>query len=305
MTDDTSRSASRRNISWSTPQTKLGDARACRRASWPPPRRRPAGRSWANSCSRRSRSVTLPHTDIKTARAGAAPSAPDGRQGRGRARARHPRRRHAPDRGLGQVAAIRGRTLRRGDGRSADDRPAQHAVRPARACRIARSGRSRRRDDAHAALSAAVHRARHVVAVLALAADRAQGLPARGLRRTAAHRRARAVPQQGRVRRLRRGAGEGRRDAGFELHLVVDPALAQASDAGAARARLPDAGRRLDRDRRALALAGAPADAQSAAQPRHQRGGARDRGREQMARAALRRARHASSATTARSRSPT
>ena len=40
------------------------------------------------------------------------------------------------------------------------------------------------------------------------------------------------------------------------------------------------------------------------AQPRHQRGHPRDRGREQMARAALRRARHASSATTARSRSP-
>ena len=33
------------------------------------------------------------------------------------------------------------------------------------------------------------------------------------------------------------GAGEGRRDAGFELRLVVDAALAQASDAGAARAR--------------------------------------------------------------------
>ena len=32
------------------------------------------------------------------------------------------------------------------------------------------------------------------------------------------------------------GAGEGRRDAGFELHLVVDAALAQASDAGIARA---------------------------------------------------------------------
>ena len=101
------------------------------------------------------------------------------------------------------------------------------------------------------------------------------------------------------------GAGEGRRDAGFELRLVVDAALAQASDAGAARARLPDAGRRFDRDRRAVALAGAAAHPQSAAQPRPQRGDARDRGREQVARAALRRARHASSATTARSRSPT
>ena len=61
---------------------------------------------------------------------------------------------------------------------------------------------------------------------------------------------------------------------------------------GAARARLPDAGRRFDRDRGALSGAGAPADAQPGAQPRHQRGHARDRGRKQVARPALRRARH-------------
>ena len=65
---------------------------------------------------------------------------------------------------------------------------------------------------------------------------------------------------------------------------------------------VPHAGRRFDRHRRAVALAGAPADAQSVAQLRPQRGVARDRGREQVARAALRRARHASSATAARSR---
>ena len=40
------------------------------------------------------------------------------------------------------------------------------------------------------------------------------------------------------VRRLYRGAGEGRRDRGFELRVVGDPAFAEASDAGAARARL-------------------------------------------------------------------
>ena len=74
-----------------------------------------------------------------------------------------------------------GRALRHRDGRPADDRPAQHAVRPARACRTARSGRSRRHHDAHAALPAAVHRARDLLAVLARAPDRAEGLSARRL----------------------------------------------------------------------------------------------------------------------------
>ena len=82
------------------------------------------------------------------------------------------------------------------------------------------------------------------------------------------------------------------RDGGFELYLVVDPALAPSPDAGAARARLPDPGRRLDRDRRALPRAGAAAHAQSLAAPRHQPGHPRHRGREQVARAALWRARH-------------
>ena len=138
----------------------------------------------------------------------------------------------------GRSQQSRGRALRRRDGRPADDRPAQHAVRPARACRIARPGRPRRRDDAHAAVSAAVHRARDLLAVLALAADRAEGLSPRRLRRAAAHRRAGAVPHAGGIRRLYRGAGEGRRDGGFELRVVGDPAFAEASDAGAARARL-------------------------------------------------------------------
>ena len=74
-----------------------------------------------------------------------------------------------------------GRALRQRDGRPADDRPAQHAVRPACACRTARSGRSRRHHDAHAALPAAVHRARDLLAVLARAPDRPEGLSARRL----------------------------------------------------------------------------------------------------------------------------
>ncbi len=53
-----------------------------------------------------------------------------------------------------------------------------------------------------------------------------------------------------------------------------------------------DPGGQFDRHRRAVALAGAPARPQSGAQSRHQRRDPRDRGREQMAGAALRRARH-------------
>ena len=63
-------------------------------------------------------------------------------------------------------------------------------------------------------------------------------------------------------------------------------------DARAARARLLHAGRGLDRDRGALPHARAPPLLQSLAQRRHRRGLARDRGREQVAGAALRRARH-------------
>ena len=75
--------------------------------------------------------ATLPHHDIRTAHAElrhlrqtVAKIAP--------ITACHPRRRH-PSTPTGSLAAIRGGATR-GDGRSADDRPAQH-VRPARACR--------------------------------------------------------------------------------------------------------------------------------------------------------------------------
>ena len=50
----TTRSESKKNISWSTPPPSRWRAR-CRRDSSRPPRRRPAARSWANSCNRRSR----------------------------------------------------------------------------------------------------------------------------------------------------------------------------------------------------------------------------------------------------------
>jgi len=79
-------------------------------------------------------------------------------------------------------------------------------------------------------------------------------------------------------------------DHGF--YLVGNPALARQPDARAARAGFLHAGRGLDRDRRALSRARPPSDPQSAAQPEYRRGGARHRGREQMARAARRRARH-------------
>ena len=111
---------------------------------------------------------------------GAAPSAPDRRRGRGRARPRHPRRRHASDRALAQGAADRQGALRQRDARPADDRPARPAVRHARACRAARSRRARRRDVPDAALSAAVPRAVDLLAVLAVAArpgSRATGSP--------------------------------------------------------------------------------------------------------------------------------
>ena len=248
--------------------------------------------------------ATLPHHDIRTAHA----------------ELRHLRQtvaKIAADHGLAILAAgthptadwgrsqqIRGRALRRGDGRSADDRPAQHAVRAARACRAAGPRRPGRRDDPHAALSAAVHRACDLLAVLALAADRAQGLSAGRLRRAAAHRRAGAVSHQGGVRRLCRCAGEGRRDAGFELHVVVDAALAQASDPGVARAGLPDPGGRLDRHRRAVALAGAQARPQSRSStatstPSPARSWSRTNGGRSATACTA-----PSSATTARSRSP-
>ena len=88
---------------------------------------------------------------------------------------------HASDRRLDRGAADQGRALRHGHARSADDRQAQHAVRSARPCRAAGSRRARRRDDAHAALSADLHRARNLLAVLAVATHRPARLPARRL----------------------------------------------------------------------------------------------------------------------------
>ena len=102
-------------------------------------------------------------------------------------------------------------------------------------------------------------------------------------------------------------ASECRRDGEFELRVVGDPPLAEASDAGAACAGQLHADRGFDCDRGALSHARAAPHAQSLAKLGPHRGDAGDRGREQVARAALWRERHASSTfpAMARSRSPT
>ena len=131
-----------------------------------------------------------------------------------------------------------------------------------------------------------------LLAVLARAPDRAEGLPARGLRRVAAHRRAGTVPHAGRIRVLHRGAGEGGRDGGFELRVVGDPAVAASirrlNCARPTRARWSRT--RLRSQRSTARSRGGYA--QSVAELGPDRRDPRDRRREQVARAALRRARH-------------
>ena len=75
--------------------------------------------------------------------------------------------RNASARLLAGVGAEPERPLCAGHGRSANDRPAQYAVRHACPCRVSGSDAPGRRDDANAALSAVVHRACDIVAVLA------------------------------------------------------------------------------------------------------------------------------------------
>ena len=113
-----------------------------------------------------------------------------------------------------------------------------------------------------------------------------------GLRRVAAHWRARAVPHQGGIRFLCGGAGALGRDRGSKLYLVGNAAVPEASDPRITRTRLLHPGRRFRRDRRALPHARALARTHSAAQCGPYRRIARHRGREQVASAALRRARH-------------
>jgi len=73
------------------------------------------------------------------------------------------------------------------------------------------------------ALSAVVHRARDVLAVLAQPFDRIEGLSLAAYDELAAHRRPRAVPHARRIRGLHRGAGQCRRDGRFKLCVVGDP----------------------------------------------------------------------------------
>src|SRR5262245_18941941 len=99
-------------------------------------------------------------------------------------------------------------------------------MRAARAMPAAGTRSASRRYVSNAALSAAVPRALDLLAVLAVAAHGAEGLPARRLRRVAAYRRAGAVPHPGGIRRLCGRPGARPRDRGFELHLVGDPPIA-------------------------------------------------------------------------------
>ena len=80
----------------------------------------------------------------------------------------------------------------------------------------------------------------------------------------------------------------GRRDQGCKLYLVGDPPLGQASDARAAHRRQLHAPRRYAGHRRPLSLPRAPSAAQAEAECRPDRGLARHRGREHLARPALR-----------------
>ena len=168
-----SRSASRRNISWSMPRPSSSPADV------PPAffdaayRDRRAGLDRIPAAADRGDLVAARERGGRSGRA--ARAAPNRCRGGGRARPRHSRRRHASDRALAPRPADPQAALRRRDARPADDRPARPAVRPARACRAARSRRARRRDVPDAALSAAVPGARDLLAVLAVAATGLKG----------------------------------------------------------------------------------------------------------------------------------
>ena len=232
--------------------------------------------------------ATLPHHDIRP-RSRNSRSAPDRSEDRRRARAGDSCSRHASDRRLEPVQQPR-RTLRRRDGRPADDRPAQHAVRAARACRTARPRRPRRRHEPHAALSAAVPRARDLLAVLA---SRPTGL--KGYRLAAYD----ELPRTG-VPELFRTKEEfdAYVDALVKAGVMKDSSYIWWSMRPSLKhptleLRAPDCSRwsrTRSRSRRCT-------DAGAAARPqpgptRHQRRHPRHRGREQMAGATLRRARH-------------
>ena len=133
----------------------------CRTASSRPRRQHWATASPANSCNRRSRSSRAPQTDMAAARDESAQLAPDTRRGRERARPRHHGRRHASDRDLGALAAIA-----KANATTAVMDDLQMIGQRNMLCgmhvhvELPEPGRPGRRDDADAAVSAAVHRAR-------------------------------------------------------------------------------------------------------------------------------------------------
>ena len=191
---------------------ETGDAQYARRHSWTSPRRPPAARSWANSCSRRSkwrrcRIMTSgpPHAELRHLRQTVA--------------------KIAADHGLAILAA--------GTHPTADwDRAQQSEGERYDAVMDDLQMIGQRNmlcglhvhvelPDPDERVDVMTRMLPYLPLFVALstsspfwqfAPDRAQGLSARGLRRAAAHRRAGVVPQHGGFRSLCRSAGEGRRD---------------------------------------------------------------------------------------------
>ena len=256
---DTYQDRDRRRIFPGRCRDQIGRAADAGRHSSKRPRRPPAARSWANSCSRRSRRVTLPHTDIKTARE----------------ELRHLRQtvaKIAAEHGLAILAAGTHPTADWGKSQQTEGErydavmdDLQMIGQRNMLCGLHVHVELPDPDDRVDVMTRMLP---YLPLFVALATSspfwRSRPTGLKGYRLAAYDELPRTgVPElfqhQGGVRRLCGCAGEGRRDGGFELHLVVDAAVAEASDARAARARLPDAGRRFDRDRGAVALAGAPA----------------------------------------------
>ena len=272
--------------------TKLGDARHARRPFWRPPRRPPTDRSWANSCNRRCEVATLPHHDIRTAHA----------------ELRHLRQtvaKIAAEHGLAILAAGTHPTADWGRSQQSEGErydavmdDLQMIGQRNMLCGLHVHVELPDPDDRVDVMTRMLP---YLPLFIALATSspfwRSRPTGLKGYRLAAYD----ELPRTG-VPELFRNKEEfdAYVDALVKAGVMQDssyvwwsmrPSLKhptlelRAPDC-------PDPGGRLDRHRRAVALAGAAARPQSGAQPRHQRGRPRHRGREQMARAALRRARH-------------
>ena len=149
------------------------------------PGRRQSG-AWRSGCNRNA-AVADRGFDAAACRheyreRGTHSPSPHSGEGRSAAWVCDSRRRHSSDCGLVEGRPDGGGPLRCDHARPRRGRKTRHAVRHACARRIAERRGSPRRDVPDAALSATVHRAVDVLAVLAVGIDRADGLPARGLR---------------------------------------------------------------------------------------------------------------------------